>query len=110
MPRVFRGAAAYVSTSAAAYEGFPNVFLQAAASGVPIASLDADCGFVEAQQCGLVAHGDLERLGEYLRAVWTDPRRGADEGDRGRRHVRGRHDLPVIAARLAEALRETVRD
>ena len=78
MPLVFAKAAVYINTSVAAYEGFPNVFLQAAASGVPIASLELDHDFVERGRCGLVAHGDLERLAEYVRTVCND-RRERDE-------------------------------
>ncbi|MCR4413061.1 MAG: glycosyltransferase family 4 protein [Thermoguttaceae bacterium] len=107
MPLVFRGAAVYVNTSAPGYEGFPNVFLQAAASGVPIASLELDCGFVEAGRGGLAAGGDLDRLAEYVRAVWHDPQRRCREGACGRQYVRQHHDLPALAARVAELLRET---
>ncbi len=107
MPPVFRGAAVYVNTSAPGYEGFPNVFLQAAASGVPIASLELDCGFVEAGGGGVVAGGDLDRLAEYVRAVWHDPQRRCQDGARGRQYVRQHHDLPAIAAQVAGLLRET---
>ena len=106
MPLVFRDAAVYVNTSVAAEEGFPNVLLQAAASAVPIASLEIDCGFVESQGCGRVAHGDLDRLAEYIRSVWRDPHCGREDGARGREYVRRHHDLPAKAAQLAALLRE----
>ncbi len=106
MPLVFAKAAVYINTSVAAYEGFPNVFLQAAASGVPIASLELDHDFVERGRCGLVAHGDLERLAEYVRTVCNDRRERDEEGARGRQHVREHYDLPAKAAQVAELIRD----
>ena len=72
MPAVYRRAKAYVSTGSSDFEGFPNVFIQAAASSVPILSLEVDPGFVEATNCGYVAHGDLDRLAEVTMTLWHD--------------------------------------
>jgi glycosyltransferase involved in cell wall biosynthesis len=105
MPLVFRDAAVYVNTSAPGYEGFPNVFLQAAASGVPIASLELDCGFLVGAGGVQSAGGDLDRLAESLRAVWHDTARRREVGARAREYVRQHHDLPGRAAQLAELLR-----
>lgn len=104
MPLLFRNAAAMISTSSPDWEGFPNTFLQAAASGVPIASLEIDYGFVEKETCGVVAHGDFDRLAEYVQCVWRDPQRGQKAGTRGRHYVRQNHDLPRIAAELSNLL------
>lgn len=104
MPRVFRRAAVYVNTSAPGYEGFPNVFLQAAASGVPIASLELDADFVGRSGAGSVACGDLERLAEFVRRMWHYPAEARSMGQQGRRFVAQHHDAPPIAKRLAEAL------
>lgn len=104
MPRVFRRAAVYVNTSSPAYEGFPNVFLQAAASGVPIASLELDAGFVGRSGAGSVACGDVQRLAEYVRRMWHHPAEARALGHQGRQFVQQHHDAAAIAQRLAEAI------
>lgn len=106
MPQIFRKAVVFVSTSSAAFEGFPNVFLQAAAAGVPIASLEIDYGFVESERCGCAAQGDLDRLADYVRAVWQDSAQCEADGARAREYVRRYHDLPQIATQLAALLRD----
>lgn len=107
MPILFRSAELFVTTSSADYEGFPNVLLQAAASGVPIASLEIDYGFIERCRCGLVAQGNLDQLAEYVRAVWNDPQRRQVEGANGREYVRRHHALPAIVSQLANLLSKT---
>lgn len=67
MPAVFRGGAVLVNTSS--LEGFPNTFLQAAISQVPIASLVVEEEFLERSGAGICAHGDLDRLAEVVRAA-----------------------------------------
>lgn len=106
MPRVFRRAAVYVNTSAPGYEGFPNVFLQAAASEVPIASLELDADFVERSGAGSVACGDVRRLAQYVRRMWHHPAEAHAVGQQGRRFVQQHHDAPAIAERLAEVILE----
>ncbi|MFV0446256.1 MAG: glycosyltransferase [Planctomycetaceae bacterium] len=57
MPALFARAAAFLSTSR--LEGFPNVFLQAALSGVPIVSLDVGGSFLKASRAGVCTGDDL---------------------------------------------------
>jgi glycosyltransferase involved in cell wall biosynthesis len=104
MPAVFAKAAVFVSTSA--LEGFPNVFLQAAASGVPIASLEVGEDFITAARCGICAHGELSRLAEYVNAAWADPR--AETAQRAREYVAAHHGLQSQAARLESVLRDVL--
>ncbi len=104
MPRVFRRAAVYVNTSAPAYEGFPNVFLQAAASGVPIGSLELDADFVGRSGAGSVALGDVGRLADFVRRMWHHPAEAHAMGQQGRRFVQQHHDAAIIANRLADAI------
>lgn len=104
MPRVFRRAGVYVNTSAPGYEGFPNVFLQAAASRVPIASLELDADFVSRSGAGRVAGGDVQRLAEFVRRMWHHPAEASAVGQQGRRFVQQHHDAAKIVDRLAQAL------
>lgn len=109
MPSLFRNAAVFVSTSAAAYEGVPNTLLQAAASGVPIASLEVDAGFVAAEGCGEVAAGDVQRLAAYVRRVWENSNLGREEGERGQKYVRRHYSATEKTAELARILVEVCR-
>lgn len=59
---------ALISTSP--MEGFPNIFIEAWASGVPVFSLSVDPGgIIEKEHLGFVAHGDLNRLAEELKKL-----------------------------------------
>lgn len=77
MPRLFRHADLFVSTSSAAYEGFPNVFLQAVVTRTPILSLEVGQPFLERTKAGVCAEGDLDLMVDWL----TDERSFGDEID-----------------------------
>lgn len=101
MPAVFARAAAFVSTSA--LEGFPNVFLQAALSRVPIASLEVGAEFLDRIGCGTFARGDLDRLCDGLRRCWQsgeDPQRL----EAARQTVIREHGLAETTATFARVL------
>jgi glycosyltransferase involved in cell wall biosynthesis len=102
MPEYLQRAFIFVSTGL--YEGLPNVFLQAAACGVPIASWEVDPGFIAEHQCGFVAGGDADALANYIRQIQADPELGRDIGRRGREYVRRHHDLPLIGAQIVQVV------
>ena len=102
MPALFHRAAVLVSTSA--LEGFPNVFLEAAAAGVPIASLEVGASFLAEAAAGEHAAGDLDRLAAFVRHCWTYPE---PPSPRSRDYLVQHHDLERQAARLREILQQT---
>jgi len=67
MPALFAHARLYLNTSSAKYEGFPNVFLQAAAAEVPIVSLEVAPEFLEASGAGVCLRGDLGQVTPAIR-------------------------------------------
>lgn len=106
MPAVFERAAVFVSTSA--LEGFPNVFLQAAASETPIATLEVGREFIEAADCGQCAEGDLARLAKFVKAIWSAPENAAPAGITGRAYVAAHHDLMAASEALLRVLSSTL--
>lgn len=56
---------ALISTSP--MEGFPNIFIEAWACGIPVFSLHFDPGVIEKQQLGKVANGNLDILIKEMR-------------------------------------------
>lgn len=89
MPTVYKHASALVSTSDS--EGFPNTFLQAAASGVPIASLKVGEEFLDAASAGRCAGGSLKQLAEILKSIFSV--NDARDSTLARRYVSDHHSL-----------------
>ncbi len=102
IPSVFARAAALVSTSS--LEGFPNVFLQAALSRVPIASLEVGEELLSRFPGSRVAHGDLSALSAFLRDAWTGNGPDSNTLDVARNVVINEHGLERQTTLLAEVL------
>lgn len=66
MPERFASAEVFLSTSSSAAEGFPNVLLQATASGTPIVSLEDFDGYLCESGSGVVA-GQIDVASEVLK-------------------------------------------
>jgi glycosyltransferase involved in cell wall biosynthesis len=103
MPALFARAGVFVSTSA--LEGFPNVFLQAAAAGVPIASLDVGEAFLREAAAGEHAAGDIDRLSDFVRRCWGSPSPGIGTT---RRYLQEHHDLSRQVSRLRAILSDAL--
>lgn len=107
MPAVFRHATVLVNTSQ--FEGLPNTFLQAGASGKPVASLQVDPGLLQASGGGLVASGSLDQLASDVIRLHEDPALAAAMGQRLRDHVEQHHSLDVIGQQFAALLAEAAQ-
>ena len=103
----YRRARVFVSTSA--YEGFPNTFLQAAVSGVPVVSLSVDPdGMLAAHHCGICSNDDFDGFVQSVRTLWTD--RGAAEVYAGNffEYVLSHHALQLQTERFEALLDEVL--
>jgi glycosyltransferase involved in cell wall biosynthesis len=98
------GSKALISTSH--MEGFPNIFIEAWAYGIPVFSLYVDPGSViERENLGEIAHGDLDKL---LNAV-ENVRNSNDFAERARTHVEQTHVLNIAKVNEVSCLfREVV--
>jgi glycosyltransferase involved in cell wall biosynthesis len=104
----YRRARVFVSTSV--YEGFPNTFLQAAVSGVPVASLSVDPeGMLAGHDCGMYAADNPQQLASSVRALWADDALAEAYAGRFFDFVLHNHGLDEQAARF-EALLNDVAD
>ena len=103
MPALFRKVIACINTSS--LEGFPNAFLQAAASRVPIVSTDVGRSFLEESRAGLCVEGDRPRAADTLREWMNSPELRSQVGTRGRAFVEQQHAIEPVTKRFAEALR-----
>lgn len=104
MPGLFRQAVALVNTSS--LEGFPNTYLQAAISRVPIVSMNVEAEFLHNSHGGVFTGGDLEQTSQAIQNFWNQSSSQAAEAELAREYVRMHHGLTSQTEKLAEALLE----
>ncbi len=106
MPDLFRGSRVFLSTGSAEVEGFPNVLLEAAASGTPIVTFNDFGEFVASSGSGKCAHDDIEAAANDLRTLWSDENAWRQCSEAGRTWVAKHHSQE----RVANAFRAIVHD
>ena len=98
MPGVFAAAGCLLNTSAV--EGFPNTYLQAAAVGVPIASLVVLPEWLTQFGAGQCFGGDLDAAAKWIEALPPEAR------TTGRDPLLATHEVSSVSRRLAAILRQ----
>lgn len=103
MPSVFSRAGLLVFTGSREHEGLPNVLLQAAASGVPVAALDFLPESI--QQAGFaIVTGTPTALVDEIRRLWGNRCLADERGASGRTYMQTQHDLDAYTSRLVKLL------
>ena len=104
MPAVYRTSRLFLCTGSNAYEGFPNVLLEAASSGTPTVSLEEFDGFLERSNAGVSAGGDVACLAAKVRELWEMPPAWQAYSQAGAEYVRREHTLDQCVRRFREAV------
>jgi glycosyltransferase involved in cell wall biosynthesis len=88
-------------------EGLPNALLEAMAAGVPAVATPVGGVTDLIRQSGggiLAPPGDVESIANAIATLLADQQLADELGAKGRRFVRERHDIKVVAAKYRDAL------
>ena len=108
MPATYRHAAVLVSTSRA--EGFPNVFLEAWASRLPVVSLEIDPDELLCEKELGVHAKTMEEMVSAVQRLVANPSERDAIGERAQTYVRERHAPEAVGERYGSLIRELMRE
>lgn len=100
MPQALQQSKMLMSTGAKEFEGFPNVFLESAAVGTPLASLEDFDQFISTSGCGICSHGNLELLALGIKSIWNSPEKWQQHSAQGIDYVRTHHSMKKIVTKF----------
>ncbi|QDT03148.1 Glycosyl transferases group 1 [Rubripirellula lacrimiformis] len=108
MPMQYAQSRAFLSTSSAAAEGFPNVLLQAAAAGTPIVALQDFDRFFEKSGAGIVCDDNIADAARALQEFHSGVR--SHQTDPVDRYLVENHSFDHVTDQLASLLETTLSD
>ena len=108
MEPVFQNARLLVGTSI--LEGFPNVYLQAWAHGVPVISVVVDPDETIVNMGLGVVVGRVEKLQETVLSWWNDTYHCSEAGKRAQEYVKENHAIDQVAPRTVKLFEQAIRD
>ena len=98
----------FLSTGSQEYEGFPNVLLEAAASGTPILSLEDFDNFLEQSHAGLALGGSLESAAQALNRLYESETEWLGHSTAGKEYVRQKHLMDKIVLEFKKLAKTVV--
>ena len=102
-PALFREASLLLSTSDPLEEGFPNIFLQAWAAGVPVASTCDPDGVISRNEIGCRFRSAADGI-DKIRDLMQAPQERERLAERARRYVDEHHSIEQMGRRFEDVL------
>ncbi len=108
MPERMRESRLFLFTGSPEFEGFPNVLLEAAASGTPIVSLEDFDRFLAKSGAGMAHGGDVYQASETLNRWYESETEWSTRSANGCQYVEKFHSLDAISAGFTQLAKKTI--